>query len=60
MGVTIALSLNLKGMLCPLPIMKRAKAMNQLAPSVPVIVLATDAVWYPTSRRGRKRPVIRS
>jgi len=42
LSITIAMSLNLKGMLCPLPIMKTAKAMNQLAPGLLVEVLATD------------------
>ena len=42
MSVTIAMSLNLKGLACPLPIVKTAKAMKGLAPGELVEVLATD------------------
>ena len=31
MSITIAMSLNLKGMSCPLPIIKTAKAIKELA-----------------------------
>lgn len=42
MSITIAMSLNLKGMSCPLPIIKTAKAMKELAPGQLVEVFATD------------------
>ena len=42
MSITIAMSLNLKGMSCPMPIIKTAKAMKDLAPGELLEVLATD------------------
>lgn len=42
MSVAIAMSLNLKGLSCPLPIVKTAKAMRDLKPGELVEVLATD------------------
>ena len=42
MSVAIAMSLNLKGLSCPLPIVKTAKAMKELPPGEIVEVLATD------------------
>jgi tRNA 2-thiouridine synthesizing protein A len=42
MGTTIATTLNLKGLSCPLPIIKTAKAMKELAPGQLVEVFATD------------------
>lgn len=42
MSLTIAMSLNLKGLSCPLPIVKTAKAMKEVAPGDMVEVLATD------------------
>jgi tRNA 2-thiouridine synthesizing protein A len=42
MSVTIAMSLNLKGLSCPLPIVKTAKAMKELKPGEIVEVFATD------------------
>jgi tRNA 2-thiouridine synthesizing protein A len=42
MSVTIAMSLNLKGLSCPLPIVKTAKAMKDLRPGEIVEVFATD------------------
>jgi tRNA 2-thiouridine synthesizing protein A len=42
MSVTIAMSLNLKGLSCPLPIVKTAKAMKDLGPGQLVEVFATD------------------
>jgi tRNA 2-thiouridine synthesizing protein A len=42
MELTIALSLDLKGLSCPLPIAKTAKAMKDLAPGSVVEVFATD------------------
>lgn len=42
MSVTIARSLDLKGLSCPLPIIKTAKAMKELAPGQLLEVFATD------------------
>lgn len=42
MEVTIAISLDLKGLSCPIPIVKTAIAMKTLAPGQLVEVFATD------------------
>jgi tRNA 2-thiouridine synthesizing protein A len=42
MSITIAMKLDLKGLSCPLPIIKTAKAMKTLAPGQLLEVLATD------------------
>jgi tRNA 2-thiouridine synthesizing protein A len=42
MSITIAMSLDLKGLSCPLPIIKTAKAMKQLAPGEMLEAFATD------------------
>jgi tRNA 2-thiouridine synthesizing protein A len=42
MSVTIAMSLNLKGLSCPLPIVKTAKAMKGLDGGQLLEVFATD------------------
>jgi tRNA 2-thiouridine synthesizing protein A len=42
MTITIAMSLNLKGLSCPLPIVKTAKAMRGLEPGQLLEVFATD------------------
>ena len=42
MSVTIVMSLNLKGLSCPMPIIKTAKAMKELAPGQLLEVFATD------------------
>jgi TusA-related sulfurtransferase len=42
MSVTIAKSLDLKGLSCPMPIIKTAKAMKELAPGQLLEVFATD------------------
>lgn len=42
MSVTIAVSLDLKGLSCPLPIVKTAKAVKGVAPGQLVEVFATD------------------
>lgn len=42
MSVSVAMSLNLKGLSCPLPIVKTARAMKDLAPGEMVEVFATD------------------
>jgi tRNA 2-thiouridine synthesizing protein A len=57
MSITIAKSLDLKGLSCPLPIIKTAKAMKELAPGQLVEVFATDPgsvsdfkAWAQTTR----------
>ena len=42
MSITIARTLDLKGLACPLPIVKTAKAMKELAPGQLLEVFATD------------------
>ena len=42
MSITIAMKLDLKGLSCPLPIIKTAKAMKTLAPGQLLEVIATD------------------
>jgi tRNA 2-thiouridine synthesizing protein A len=42
MSQTIVLSLDLKGLSCPLPIVRTAKAMKELASGELIEVLATD------------------
>ncbi len=42
MSITIATSLDLKGLSCPLPIIKTAKAMKELAPGQLLEAFATD------------------
>lgn len=56
MAVTIARTLDLKGMKCPIPIVKTAQAMKELAPGDLVEVIATDpgsvkdfAAWSKTT-----------
>jgi TusA-related sulfurtransferase len=42
MSITIATSLDLKGLSCPLPIIRTAKAMKELTPGQLIEVFATD------------------
>jgi TusA-related sulfurtransferase len=42
MSQTIALTLDLKGLSCPLPIVKTARAMKELAPGELLEAFATD------------------
>jgi tRNA 2-thiouridine synthesizing protein A len=42
MNSTVTQSLDLRGLSCPLPIIRTAKAMKQVAPGQLVEVLATD------------------
>lgn len=42
MSTSVVMSLNLKGLSCPLPIVKTAKAMKDLAPGDLIEVFATD------------------
>jgi len=42
MELTITLSLDLKGLSCPLPIARTARAMKDLAPGSVIEVFATD------------------
>lgn len=63
MSVTIAMSLNLKGLSCPLPIVKTAKAMKDLAPGQLVEVFATDPGSVPDFKawsRSTGNPLVES
>ncbi len=42
MTIAISQTLDLKGLACPMPIVKTAKAMKDLAPGTLVEILATD------------------
>lgn len=42
MSTTIAVTLDLKGLSCPMPIVKTAKAMKDLAPGDVIEAFATD------------------
>jgi tRNA 2-thiouridine synthesizing protein A len=42
MKAAVAMSLDLKGLSCPIPIAKTARAMKELAPGQLIEVLATD------------------
>jgi TusA-related sulfurtransferase len=42
MSITIAATLDLKGLSCPMPIVKTAKAMKQLSPGQLLEAFATD------------------
>lgn len=42
MSATVAMTLDLRGLSCPLPIVKTAQAVRDLAPGELVEVLATD------------------
>ena len=42
MSITIAISLDLKGLSCPMPIIKTAKAMKGLSPGELLEAFATD------------------
>jgi len=42
MSIAITRSLDLKGLACPLPVVKTAKAMKELAPGQLLEVFATD------------------
>jgi tRNA 2-thiouridine synthesizing protein A len=50
----IATSLDLKGLSCPIPIVKTAKAMRELAPGQMIEVLATDPGSVPDFRAWSK------
>jgi tRNA 2-thiouridine synthesizing protein A len=50
MSVTVAMRLDLKGLSCPLPIVKTAKAIKELKPGELVEVLATDPGSVPDFR----------
>jgi len=47
MALAVAQTLDLKGLSCPLPILRTAKAMMQMEPGERVEVLATDAGSVP-------------
>jgi tRNA 2-thiouridine synthesizing protein A len=57
MEATIAISLDLKGLSCPIPIVKTARAVKDLAPGQLIEVFATDPgsvpdfkAWSKTTR----------
>jgi tRNA 2-thiouridine synthesizing protein A len=54
MAVTIAASLDLKGLSCPIPIVKTAKAVKELAPGQLIEVFATDPGSVPDFRAWSK------
>ena len=54
MSTTIVQSLDLKGLSCPLPIVKTAKAMKELRPGGLVEVFATDPGSVPDFRAWSK------
>jgi tRNA 2-thiouridine synthesizing protein A len=63
MSITIAMSLDLKGLSCPLPIIKTAKAMKQLTPGQMLEALATDPGSVPDFKAWSKatgNPLIES
>jgi tRNA 2-thiouridine synthesizing protein A len=60
---TVAISLDLKGLACPLPIAKTAKAMKGLAPARLIEVFATDPGSVPDFKawsRATGNPLIES
>ena len=63
MSITIAMSLNLKGLSCPMPIIKTAKAMKDLLPGQLVEVFATDPGSVPDYKawaRATGNPLVES
>ena len=63
MSITIAMSLNLQGLSCPLPIIKTAKAMKELAPGQLLEVFATDPGSVPDFKawaRATGNPLVES
>lgn len=54
MSITIATTLDLKGLSCPLPIIKTAKAMKELAPGQLLEAFATDPGSVPDFRAWAK------
>ncbi len=63
MSITIATSLDLKGLSCPLPIIKTAKAMKQLAPGQTLEAFATDPGSVPDFKawsRATGNPLVES
>jgi tRNA 2-thiouridine synthesizing protein A len=54
MQATIATSLDLKGLSCPIPIARTARAMKQLAPGELIEVFATDPGSVPDFRAWSK------
>ncbi len=63
MSITIATSLDLKGLSCPLPIIKTAKAMKQLVPGQTLEAFATDPGSVPDFKawsRATGNPLVES
>lgn len=63
MDATIEMSLDLKGLSCPIPIAKTAKAMKELAPGQLIEVFATDPGSVPDFKawsRSTGNPLVES
>jgi tRNA 2-thiouridine synthesizing protein A len=63
MSITIATTLDLKGLSCPMPIIKTAKAMKALAPGELLEALATDPGSVPDFKAWAKatgNPLVQS
>jgi len=63
MSITIATSLDLKGLSCPLPIIKTATAMKRLAPGEMLEAFATDPGSVPDFKAWAKatgNPLVQS
>jgi tRNA 2-thiouridine synthesizing protein A len=63
MSITIAATLDLKGLSCPMPIIKTAKAMKALAPGELLEALATDPGSVPDFKAWAKatgNPLVQS
>ena len=63
MAITIAVSLDLKGLSCPIPIARTAKAVKELAPGQLIEVFATDPGSVPDFKAWSKttsNPLIES
>jgi tRNA 2-thiouridine synthesizing protein A len=62
-ATTIAMSLDLKGLSCPIPIAKTARAMKELAPGKLIEVFATDPGSVPDFKawsRSTGNPLVES
>jgi len=63
MDATITISLDLKGLSCPIPIAKTARAMKELAPGQLIQVFATDPGSLPDFKawsRSTGNPLVES
>jgi tRNA 2-thiouridine synthesizing protein A len=63
MEATIAISLDLKGLSCPIPIVKTARAVKDLAPGQLIEVFATDPGSVPDFKawsKATRNPLVES